>query len=49
MINASKIVDGFDADHGANKLHDANNDILGTDMAELIWALIENFANYSNK
>lgn len=27
---------------------DAHNDILDTDMAELIWALIDNFANYSN-
>ncbi|MBC8553703.1 MAG: alpha/beta hydrolase [Candidatus Brocadiales bacterium] len=28
---------------------DAHNDILDAGMAELIWALIQNFANYSNK
>ncbi len=49
MIDASKIVDGYDVDHGVNKPNDAHNDILDTDMAELIWALINNFAKYSNK
>jgi len=48
MIDATKIVDGIDADHGAKKPLDAHNDILDTDMAELIWALIQNFADYSN-
>jgi len=49
MIDASKIVDGYDADHGVNNPNDAHNDILDADMAELIWALIDNFAKYSNK
>ena len=45
MVDASKIVDGYDSDHIANKPLDAHNDILDTDMAELIWTLIDNFAN----
>ena len=49
MIDASKIVDGYDVDHRVNNPNDAHNDILDTDMAELICALIVNFADYSNK
>ncbi|HHT9159779.1 MAG TPA: alpha/beta hydrolase [Candidatus Brocadiaceae bacterium] len=46
MIDASVIVDGHDSDNGVNKPLDAHNDILDKDMAQLIWALIKNFAPF---
>lgn len=48
MIDASNIVDGYDADTGANKPDDAHNDILDEDMGRLIWLLIKGFAPFSH-
>ncbi len=40
MINASPIVTGNDT---LNNIDDAHNDILGEEMAVLIWTLIKSF------
>lgn len=47
MVDASSIVDGYDADTGVNKPDDAHNDILDEDMGRLIWLLIKGFAPFS--